>query len=425
MTSEPPAAGILAQHGKALVQIGVVSAIGILASAGFQILAIRSLGPTQFGLLASFLALINIAAIGSAALRNSVAVTTAESTPVAPSGGRRRLDSAMVEALVLGITCTVGLLVASPWLAGSLVSNIPALLLTAVTITPYFIFSRAQGLLQGGGDSRSVVWWSSGAQVLQVVLSLLAVLLGFGALGILGAVLLTAVIGTVGASLQARQFARRVVGRAFSVNSTVVLLITIAFAWLTSVDVILVRSDSPHVLAGSYAAAAVLIKTTLIIPATLSLYLLPRFVQRRGDHGVTRFGVNVTLGITFASGIAMFVLVLLLGPLLVSILYGSEYNLAASYLPWFALMWIPWATAQAMLIQLTAAASKAALAVLVIVVAIQWIGARFVLPNIFAWMTFDGILGLVALGALFMIYRLSARKSRLAEPLVSSPTTEP
>ncbi|MFP3671074.1 hypothetical protein SB717_38990, partial [Priestia sp. SIMBA_032] len=77
--------------------------------------------------------------------------------------------------------------------------------LTAAAMIPNFLFARAQGRLQGAGDSRAVVWWSTGAQMAQAVLALVAVLLSAESSAILAILVLTALAGAVGASLQARR----------------------------------------------------------------------------------------------------------------------------------------------------------------------------------------------------------------------------
>jgi O-antigen/teichoic acid export membrane protein len=419
----PIRAGLFSQHGKALFEIGAASGLGIIASAGFQVVATRGLGPESFGLLAAFLALINIAAIGSSALRNSVAVAMAESraTPSAPATRTRWLDSSLVEALVLGGACTVGVLVASPWLASSIESNVVAMILTAATVTPYFLFARAQGLLQGVGDSRSVVWWSTGAQLGQLVLALIALALGYDAIGILVVFLISVVLGTIGSTYHARKLTITSKRTPFSVSSTVVLLLTIAFAWLTNVDVILVRAGASELVAGSFAAAAVLVKTTLILPATLSLYLLPRFVSSRGNHAMTKLGVNLTLAVTFAGGLVIFLALLLAGELIVAILFGPGYELTVSFLPALALMWLPWAMTQAVLVRITSFASKAGLAVLLLAAVVQWVGSMALLPDVTAMIILNGSLGVVALLSLYGIHLFTIWHDRSISDRVPPP----
>ncbi|MFF1878068.1 lipopolysaccharide biosynthesis protein [Leifsonia sp. NPDC058230] len=403
-----PSRALVAQHGRALAEIGAVTILGVLATTGFQIVTIRGLGPAEFGLLASFVAIINVASIGSAALRNSVAVVTASQT--GPTGRHRWFDGPMIEALVLGAIGTIGVLVLAPFLASSLGSSPATLILTAIAITPYFLFARAQGLLQGAGNSRAVVWWSTGAQLAQLVLAVLVLLAGFGAIGVLVVLVVCAIGGAVGASFEARKIAVQSATRPFTLQSTIVLALTIGLAWLTNADVVLVRAHAPEAVAGAFAAAAVLIKTTLIIPATLSLYLLPRFVNRRGDASMMRLGVNVVLGVTLASGLLMLAVVSIAGDLIVHILFGAGYSASVQYLPLFALTWIPWALAQAILIRITASASLVGVGVLVIAIVAQYVGALIVLPDVMAMMILNGCVGLFAFGAMYVVHLLTGRK---------------
>lgn len=412
--------GIVARHGRAIAEIAFVSALGIVATTAFQLITIRGLGPETYGVLAAAIALINVAAIGSSALRNSVAVTTAESVlhrdalTEQPST-RRRLDGSLIEALALGVIGTIGVFLLAPVIASPGPSGVLVVVLTAAAILPNFLFARAQGRLQGEGDSRSVVWWSSGAQIAQALLALLAVLIGADAILILAILVVTAAAGALGAGLQARRDHLPSRARAFTRSSTIVLLLTVAFAWLTNADVVFVRALTPPTDAGAYAAAAVLIKTTLIIPATLSLYLLPRFVHSRGDAAKTSLGVNVILGVTVLSGIAMFLVMLLFGDLIVGLLYGKDYSLTQQLVVPFALAWIPWALAQAVLVRITAASSRTALGAVLAIIVVQAGLALLTLPSIPLWLTANGIAGLVLFGALFAVHVRLLRRGSAAE----------
>ena len=414
---------MVARHGRALAEIGIVSALGIVATTAFQIITIRGLGPSSYGLLAAALALINVAAIGSSALRNSVAVGTAEALHdglverTAPgSEGRRRLDGSFIEALVLGGIGTLGVFALSSTLAAPGVLGLVTVLLTAAAMIPNFLFARAQGRLQGAGDSRAVVWWSTGAQVAQALLALVAVLLHAESSAILAILVVTAVVGAIGASLQARREAVPLGGRPFTINSTVVLLLTIGFAWLTNADVVFVRAGTPQEVAGAYAAAAVLIKTTLIVPATFSLYLLPRFVRSRGNAALTNLGVTVILGITALTGVAMFLIVLVAGDWIVGLLFGSHYALTGQIVVGFSIAWIPWALAQGILVRITAAASRVGVAVFAVAALAQWAAASLTLPDIDAWLVANGLVGLFVFVSLYAIHWVLLRRHRTLAP---------
>lgn len=401
----------LGTHGRALAEITAISGLGILATAGFQIVAARGLGADEFGLLAAFLAIINVVAVGSSALRNSVAVATAAAaTDPVPSAVHRRWDGPSVEAMVLGGGATVVMLVVGPFLVGSLDATWFLVVLTALSILPYFFFARAQGILQGVGATRSVVWWTTGSQLLQFALTALAVVLGSGALGVLLAVLITVVAGMLGSSLQLSRGG--VVGHAsaFTANSIVVLILTVLFAWMTNADVVLVRAGASAEDSGAYAAGAVLVKTMLIVPSILSLYLLPRFVRASDDRARTRQGLNLTLAFTLVTGVLIFGGVWLLGGPIVQLLYGSDYAATAAFLPWMALMCLPWSMAQAVLISLTAGASRIGLVMAVLAAALQLGSFMIALPDVLLAIGLNGLVGLLTLVAFYVAHLLRSHR---------------
>lgn len=394
---EPPMPrSALSRHGRELGAIGLVSVIGIVATAGFQIVAVRGLGPSEFGLLAALLAVINIAAIGSGALRTAVAVNVARTAVDVPRDlSSPRRDSTLTESLVLGGASTLTVVALAPWLLGALESTGLALAITTAALLPYFLFARAQGVLQGLGRTRAVVYWTTGSQILQLALTVAVVMLGFGATGVLVAVLSTVVLGTLGSSLHARNFASPSDRRAFDRDTTVVLLLTIAFAVATNLDVIMVRALASTDQAGAYAAAAVLVKTTLIIPATLSLYLLPRFVAHSGDRSRSRQGTLLTVGVTVVGGVLVALALALIAAPVVTILFGDAYASTIAILPLLAFSFVPWATAQAVLIRTTAVASRFGLVVVIVAVVGQLILGLLVLPVIEQYILANAILGTI------------------------------
>jgi O-antigen/teichoic acid export membrane protein len=131
-----------------------------------------------------------------------------------------------------------------------------------------------------------------------------------------------------------------------------------------------------------------------------------------------KFGVNVVLAITFASGLAMLALVTVAGDLIVRILFGASYASTDQYLSLFALTWIPWALAQAILIRITASASRLGVIILAIAAAAQYIGAMVVLPDVARMMIVNGSVGLFAFLAMYLLHVIAGR--RLAAAAIAS-----
>ena len=412
--------GYLKRHMGPVMTVGAVSAFGILATAAFYSFTGRRLGPDAFGLLAAFLSIVNIAAIGASALQNAAAVSTARTLAEPndvhePSSVSRRLDGATVEALVLGGVGTLGVVLLAPMLADRLSTSTLAIYLAALTILPSFLFSVAQGRLQGLGRASAVVGWSASSQVLRLLLAAAALAVGLGAVSVLVAVLVSIAAVAVAAGWQVRRLQLRTTNSAFSLHSVILIMLTLSFAWLTNIDVMLVRIGSPESHAGRFAAAAVLAKMILIVPTTLSLYLLPRFVKRGRDSGAVRFGVNVILLTVLGSGLVAVLAMTVLRGFLIAVFFGSGYAEAAELLPWLSLAYLPWAIAQGLLVRLTAAVSRSTLVVFVVAAVAQWVLAKSVLPDLGAMIAVVGGLGVVVASLMFI---LDYRHSRELEAVV-------
>jgi O-antigen/teichoic acid export membrane protein len=373
----------------------------------------RSLGPEAFGLLAAFMAIVGIASTGSSALQNSVAVGSASSlhkeSPVHRSRSKFNWDPSLTEAIVLGGIGSLAVAISAPWLAKSLNTGPEAVFLAAATILPAFLFSRSLGILQGSGKSKSVAGWTSGGQAFRLLLIVVIITLSLGAISMLFAVFLSTLIITIGSAIQASRTGITPAGVAFSKETITVLLLVLAFSWLTNIEIVLVRSGAPELESGSFAAAAVLTKTIFIVPGMMSVYLLPRFVSSKNDKTSANRGVIASVGLIFVGGAGAFVGLLLFSAPVTLLLFGKGYDLTVQYLPWMALAYLPWAMSQGLLIRLTAIASKSSLVIFLIAAVVQWVGALMLLPNIFGMIVLIGALGCAVFACLVLIHYLSLK----------------
>ncbi|MFS0852507.1 lipopolysaccharide biosynthesis protein [Microbacterium sp. 179-I 3D4 NHS] len=399
-------------HGKALLAVGVASGLGIIASFAFQLLSARFLSPADFGLLAAFFVIVNVAAIGSASLQSSVTVQTASaltSDDAAPERRRRW----PLDAILLGVGGAAVVAALAPWLASALATTPLVILAAAATIPLSFVFADAMGLLQGSAQVARAVWWSTFSQIARVAFAVLAIAIGTGLGGIVGAVLAALVVAVVGGVWTARRVPRPREG-VFSRAGMTIVVLTVAFAWLTSSDVIFLRAGAPEDLAGMYASVTVLVKTGFLLPSTLSLYLLPRFVKHRDNPNLSRIGVLATLGLSLATSVAMVIVFLLLGDWIVGLIYPAAYAPAADLLVPTALAYLPWIAAQGMMIKMTSSASPAAAILLLAASIAQWIAFTVTIPDITGMLVSYAAIGTVVLIAFFVIDMRNARRLRTA-----------
>lgn len=381
-------------HGSALVLVGVASGVGALAAFAFQILTARYLGPADFGLMSAFFAIVNVAAIGSSSVQNAVTVETAAAlaNPV-PTESRGRFPT---EALTIGLVGGIAVAALSPLLAAMLDTTVPIVLVAAVCVPLVFLFADSLGLIQGTGNALSAVWWSTLSLLARIAFVFLAMIVGLGLAGVVGGVAAAALATVIGAWFSARRVPRPPRG-VFSASGLTVVVLTVAFAWLTSADVFFLRATVDPTTAGTYASAAVLVKATFLLPSTLSLYLLPRFVRNAENPALTRAGVLATLGLSAAGGFAALALFAIAGAPLMGLLYGADYVPGAALLVPISIAYLPWIMAQGMLIRITALASRTSALVLVLLVGVQLVIFSVVLPDVIAMLVGLGILGVLTL----------------------------
>jgi O-antigen/teichoic acid export membrane protein len=396
---------------RGLSAVALATVIGILASFLAQILSARYLAPADFGLFAAFLVIVNVAAIGSSSLQNTVTVHTAATSPTAVHEKSRW----PWEAITIGFAGGLGIAAVSPLIAQSLSTDVAVVLAAAVSIPLSFVFADALGLLQGSGDVAKAVWWTTASQLVRVALIAVTIVVGAGIGGVIGAVIASIAICLVGAEWAARRVRRPDTG-AFSITGATIIVLTVAFAWLTTSDVIFLRAGAPEDLVGAYAAVTVLVRAGLIVPSTLSLYLLPRFVRNRDNPKLTRIGVLVTLGVSFATSAVMVLLFALLGGWIVGLLYGDRYDAAVALLVPTALAYLPWIAAQGLLIKMTSSTSKSAALILVGAVAVQWATFTAVIPDVSAMLWAYGLIGAVVLIAFLVIDAIHARRITARTP---------
>lgn len=412
-------AGHLRSHARGLSAVALAGVIGVLSAFVFQVASARYLGAEDFGLFAAFMNIVSVAAVGSSSLQNIVTVQTAAALADRQDGAAKLDTTARRwgvpwEALTIGGITGIALAILAPLVAHALDTSPAVIIAAAICIPLSFVFADALGLLQGSGDVAQAVWWSTVSLVVRIVLLLLAAALGFGIGGVMGSVVMGTALAVVGAMLNARRVARPAAG-AFTRDGLTILLLTVTFAWLTASDVIFLRAGAASSLAGSYAAVTVLVKAGFLVPSTLSLYLLPRFVRARDNPGLARIGVIATVGASIATSLAMIVVFATAGPWVIDLLYGEAYAEATALLVPIALAYAPWMAAQGVLIKMTSTASRGAAAVLLCVAGIQSIMFHLVVPDVSSLLYWLGALGVFTLVSFLVLDSLRSRRIAPAE----------
>jgi O-antigen/teichoic acid export membrane protein len=146
-----------------------------------------------------------------------------------------------------------------------------------------------------------------------------------------------------------------------------------------------------------------------MLPSTLSVYLLPRYVRNRDNEELVRFGEWVTAGVTVGCGLAVTAVFWFFGDLIARLLYGAAFTSTGELLFLLSLAYLPWITAWGVFIRLIARGSRPAVVVLVIATVLQVAGYLAAVPNVTALIWVQAVMGIAVLIGFFVLVRLLDR----------------
>jgi glycosyltransferase involved in cell wall biosynthesis/O-antigen/teichoic acid export membrane protein len=318
-----------------LLALGLLNASNFL----FHLAVSRLLGPTSYGALAAILAIALVISVPCgvvqtvAAKRASVLRVTGREAETLEAAARSTKGIALVGAGLAALFVAV-----SPVLAIPLHVGIGSVAL----LGPYLLFTLVLGVpigtLQGGLRFRAI-----GA----VALAGVAVRLGLGVglvasgWGVPGAVIASSVSQGVALVLALalvsapRHFWRHARPSLSLLRGGFVptLFAFAAFWLLVETDLVLARHFLDSYEAGLYAAAGLLARALLFLPAAVCWAALPRFAESGGRGQEARRWLRGAIGITAVLSGAAFVLMVLLRTSIVEIAFGSSFRSAADLIP--------------------------------------------------------------------------------------------
>lgn len=328
------------------VVLGVATLVFSISGYLFQTACIRYLGPARYSDVAAMLALTAVIAIPLGSVQTLVAREVAY---LDARGARRELRgflrrtmaiavpaalavTALAMALTVPIERTLG--IASPQVV---IAGLAALFSLIVGAILY-------GFLQGAQRFRALAVNLSLSGIAKPVMVVPVLLVGLGAAGALTVNALAA----LGAVALAAWALRDVWGgRApaglhpplvFDRREVVVLAVgSLAFASLTNLDIVLARYYLEPAEAGVYAAAALIGKFVLLMPASVVTVLLPKAASRAAAGEASQRILLMSAGVTLVLTLAATVVLTLVPESLLVRAFGPDFRDATALLGWFGL----------------------------------------------------------------------------------------
>jgi len=311
----------------------------------YHLLMGRMLGPADYGILASLISISYLLGIPMSAF---VLVIVKY---VSAFRGRRKLATVNYfyrwinrKAFIFGLTGFLIFLIFSSWIASFLHLESSLLLITIGLASFIGIFSSIslatlQGFLRFG--------WQTIAGIISVVVKLiLAILLVYLSYRVFGAIL-AILAGVIIGYVLALFYVKKVIGKkeerqGFSGKEVVsyaipVFFSTLAFTSLYTTDIILVRHFLPAQEAGFYAALATLGKIIFFASGPIIMVMFPMVSEKHANGKKYINLLNLSFGLVLVVCLGVSVIYFLFPKLMVNILYGRRYLVAAPYLWLFAI----------------------------------------------------------------------------------------
>lgn len=317
--------------------IAVAMAVMNVATYGFQMLAARVLGPTEYGAIAALMALLMVVAV----LQLGLQATAARRISATPD------HVAQIETVILGVTYRAAfclgavMLLAAPavWAVLRLDSLLPAVFLAVATV-PLTIMGGQAGILQGERRWLALALLYLALGVPRVVVGSICILIWPSETGAMFGVMLglfaPAAVGWVAlrrgrpTGERSDDHTPRPIIRETLVSSVALL----AFFVLSNADIVVARNVLDSNDAGLYAGGLILTKAVLFLPQFVVVVAFPSMstVEERRQALLRSLTLVLVLGAGCTVG------ALMLSDIALVFIGGNEYADVGSRLWLFAVL---------------------------------------------------------------------------------------
>jgi O-antigen/teichoic acid export membrane protein len=313
-------------------------ALGNATTTVFHLVSARWLGPTGYADLVVLLVILGLVSFPLAGVQYSLARSVARAHALGRGGDVRatyRRYLAVTGLVGIGLTLVCAAL-AVPIGTALDVENTTAILLAAAAIVPALVGPVTAGLAQGLERFKLYAAGQVLVPVLRLTMLLLAVALG---LGIAGAMAANAAALALGVGLfiwLLRTWAHRPDKSQTEFPRDRMLLASVigilALTSLTTIDVLVAKSSLAEEDAGLYAAASLVGRVLLFLPAAVVTVLLPRVASRVARGQETRTVLVASAATTAGICLAATVVLAVVPTIVLRLGFGAEYVDAAPLL---------------------------------------------------------------------------------------------
>mgnify|MGYP003441646584 FL=1 len=343
-------------RGAAMVAIGL--GVGQVFAYLLSLAAARMLGPDNYGIFGSMLALLMVGSV----LTLGIQAAGARRIVLTPTADRSHVGLGVVRSAAwAALAVTVGTIAISPAISWLLhLDGVLAVIVVALNLAPLTWSGSLLGVTQGRERNArlaavyAIVGVGRAIGGIAVVVTTKSIVLTLLAMAV-GAAIAVAISWLITKPLVSAPAMKLSHFRGDVVHATHALF---ALFVLTNLDVLLARHFLPPAQAGMYAAGAVVTKVAFWLPQFVATVAYPRLADHRRSQTLAKAAAAVA-GI----GLLSIAFVALVPGLVVALIGGAAYDELTSEVWIFAAIGAAYAIAQFLLYSQIAASKRAAIAV--------------------------------------------------------------
>ncbi len=332
---------------RTLSLVGVVAMTGVanLLTLVYQVFVGRDLGPAAYGLFSSIFVVIGVVGVAASGLQ----LAAAQSLAAGRGTGRPRMVDTFTRD-ALGLAAVLGALIVLVSPALSLIFRIgyEPFVVVAAYVPVAAALSIVSGRYQGQTRILAYTGFALALAVGKIVSMTPVPLLGLGSTAYLASFMAASAV-VAAAGLHLSRSAGVLSGTVLTADVRRAVSTMTLFWFISNVDIVAARAFLPEEAAGQWAAASVLAKSALILPALISTAVLPLAIRRRASGGSSDHLARRALALALGVSLLPILLLVTLGPFVVEMLYGPAYDRSGRLAWQIALAIVPIALAQVLL----------------------------------------------------------------------------
>ncbi|MBL7147633.1 MAG: oligosaccharide flippase family protein [Nanoarchaeota archaeon] len=305
----------------------------------------RSLGPEEYGILGSLLAILYFIIVPVNTIQTGITNFVSNFKAKGEDGKIAYLYIKAIKKLfIYGVLISLALIILSPLLTSflHLPSTTPIIILSSMIIFALLI-PVARGILQGIQNFKGLGITFITEGLIKLIFGIIFVYIGFKINGAITAIVLSYVFAFILGLILLKPIAK--IKRKIKFNtkelykySLPVLIMLSSLTVFYTVDIFLVKHFFDVVQAGYYAAISLLGKIAFFASWSISIVMFPKVVELNTTNKKHKHILNKSLLIVLSICIPIILIYFIFSELMVYILFGIKYLKISNMIGWFAII---------------------------------------------------------------------------------------